>query len=152
MLVLDHNFTIANTPLPLWSRCQPVDPGWLYILRNADLFKAGKTTDPKRRLREARIWLPNGEVIGVKPFWNTHILERTLLCGIANHWLEGEWHQFPDDTYSEFLVKGFRAFDDDDRNKNSVDFQYWINGSGMGEVIMEQNHRRISLRRWQREA
>jgi hypothetical protein len=46
----------------------------------------------------------------------------------------------------------FEAFDDRDRNKNSVDFGYWIGGSGMGEVIMEQNHRRISLRGWQRVA
>jgi T5orf172 domain-containing protein len=151
MLIPDHDFTIANTPLPLWSTCHTADPGWLYILRNADLFKVGKTTDPRRRLREARTWLPNGDVVGVKPFWNIHIRERTLLCGIANHWLEGEWHQFPDDTYSEFF-RGFRMFADRDRNKNSVDFDYWINGSGMGELIMEQNYRCISLRRWQREA
>ena len=37
-------------------------------------------------------------------------------------------------------------------NKNTVDFGYWIGGSGMGELIMEQNRRRISLRQWQREA
>lgn len=152
MLMCEHDFAVVNTPLPVWSVCPPNDPGWLYVLRNGRLFKVGKTTDPKRRLREARTWLPNGEVIGVKPFWNIHTLERTLLCGIANCWLEGEWHDFPDKEYSDFFVAGFRMFDNHDRNKNSVDFDYWINGSGMGEVISEQNHRRISLRRWQREA
>lgn len=151
MLVSDNDFTIANTPLPGWTLCQPIDPGWLYIIRNNDVFKVGKTTDPKRRLKEARTWLPAGETIGVKPFWNVHKFERTLLCGIANYWLDGEWHQFHDETYSDFLVTGFGMFDDHDRAKNTVDFGYWIGGSGMGEVIMEQNHRRISLRRWQRE-
>jgi len=80
MLLLDYNFTIANTPLPLWSRCQPVDPGWLYILRNADLFKAGKTTDPKRRLREARIGFlmekSSGEAILEYPYSRTHTAVR----------------------------------------------------------------------------
>jgi hypothetical protein len=42
-------------------------------------------------------------------------------------------------------------FSDHDRNKNTFEFNYWIGGSGMGEVVMEQNHRRITLRRFQRE-
>jgi hypothetical protein len=54
MLVSNHDFSIENTPLPGWTRCQPVDPGWLYVLKNGDLFKVGKTTDPERRVREAR--------------------------------------------------------------------------------------------------
>jgi hypothetical protein len=147
-----HDFSIANTPMPAWSMCQLINPGWLYILRNGELLKIGKTTRPMRRFREAQTWLPDGEVIGMKPFWCIHKFERTLLCGIANHWYQGEWHKFPDSTWSEFLIDGFRMFDDHDRNKNTVDFGYWIGGSGMGEVIMEQNRRRISLRRWQREA
>lgn len=152
MLVSHHDFSIANSPMPGWTRCKPVDPGWLYILRNDDLFKIGKTAHPQRRMQEARTWLPDGKVIGIKPFWSIHQFERTLLCGLANHWFEGEWHRFPDVNWSSFLVDGFRQFDDHDRNKNTVDFGYWISGSGMGEVVMEQTHRRISLRRWQREA
>ncbi|MBI5263853.1 MAG: hypothetical protein HY852_18750 [Bradyrhizobium sp.] len=151
MQVPDSDFSIANTPLPWWSPYPAINGGWLYILRNGDLLKLGKTTNPKRRLREACTWLPNGEVIGIKPFWCVHELERTLLCGIANFWFEGEWHEFPDDSWSDFLISGFREFSDHDRSRNTVDFSYWIGGSGMGEVIMEQNHRRISLRRFQRE-
>ena len=128
------------------------DPGWLYIVRNADLLKVGKTIDPKRRLfREARTWLPDMELIGVKPFWNIHDLERLLHCGLAQFWYSGEWHKFPDGDCSEFLITGFREFYDDDRDMNSVDFIYWFNSSGMGELVMEQNHRQISLRKWQRE-
>lgn len=152
MLRAEHDFTIANTPLPVWTTCQPVNPGWLYILKSGTLFKVGKTTNPARRLRQAQTWLPNGDVVGMKPFWCIHEFERTLLCGIANFWREGEWHEFPDETWSDFLITGFRMFDNHDRNKNTVDFGYWIGGSGIGELIAEQNHRRISLRRWQREA
>jgi hypothetical protein len=152
MLVLEHDFAIANTPFPLWTRCQPVNPGWLYILRSGSLFKVGKTTNPRRRIRQAQTWLPDGEVIGIKPFWRIHEFERILLCGIANFWHKGEWHQFPDETWSDFLTTGFRMFDNHDRNKNTVDFGYWIGSSGMGELIVEQNSRRISLRRWQHEA
>ena len=43
-------------------------------------------------------------------------------------------------------------FSDHDRSKNSVDFGYWIGSAGMGEVKDEQNCRKISLRKWQREA
>jgi len=71
--------------------------------------------------------------------------------GIANFWYSGEWHQFPDDTY-DWLFEDFRGFYDEDRDMNSVDSIYWINGSGMAELIIEQNRRRISLKRWQREA
>ena len=152
MLSLERDFSISSSPFPVWTNCQPTNPGWLYVITNGELVKVGKTADPKRRLREARTWLPAGEVVGVKPFWNIHKYERTLLCGIANYWYEGEWHKFPDQTFSDFLISGFQMFDDHDRNKNTIDFHYWINGSGMSELVMEQNHRRISLRRWQREA
>jgi hypothetical protein len=129
-----------------------LDPGWLYIVKNGPLFKIGKTTNPSRRLlKEARTWLPNLDVVGVKPFWNISQLERQLHSGIANFWYSGEWHQFPDDTY-DWLFENFRGFYDEDRDMNSVDFIYWINGSGMAELIIEQNRRRISLKRWQREA
>lgn len=152
MLVSDHVFFITDTPLPGWTKCRPVNPGWLYVLKNCDLLKVGKTTKPGRRIREARTWLPDGEVIGIKPFWNIHNFERTLLCGLANFWHEGEWHRFPDESFSAFFIDGFRQFDDHDRNRNTVDFSYWIGGSGMGELVMEQNRRRISLRGWQQEA
>lgn len=149
MLVHSSDFSIKDSILPSWTRCRPIDPGWLYILKNGDLLKVGKTTNPKRRLREMQTWLPDGEVVGIKPFWHMHEFERTLLCGIANFWHEGEWHRFPGESWSHSLTDEFRIFDDHDRGKNTVDFGYWIGGSGMGELIMEQNYRRISLRRFQ---
>jgi hypothetical protein len=153
MLSRESDFTVVNTPLPHWANFRLGDPGWLYILKNGDLLKVGKTKDPKRRLyREARTWLPNAELVGVKPFWNIHDLERILHCGLANAWYSGEWHRFSDDSYSHFLTDGFCRFDDHDRNRNNVEFGYWINSSGMVELIAERRRRRLSLRKWQREA
>src|SRR5262249_22770248 len=125
MLFAEHDFSIKNTPLPPWMRPplagQPTDPGWLYILKHGDRFKIGRTNAPGRRVREARTWRPDGKVIGIKAFWYVHEFERTLLCGIANFWKEGEWHCFPDESWSDVLVEGFQMFDDHDRNRNTVD-------------------------------
>ncbi len=126
-----------------------LDPGWLYVVKVGSRFKLGKTTDPKRRLREARTWLPNFELIGVKPFWNVAALERELFAGLAQFWVAGEWHEFPDDTYDWFF-EDFAAFYDEDRDMNSVDFIYWMHE--FGELLMEYASRNISLRKWQREA
>jgi hypothetical protein len=121
-------------------------------VKNGELFKIGKTTNPKRRLfGDARTWLPDMDLIGVKPFWNISKLERQLHSGLAQFWHSGEWHRFPDDTYEPFFEE-FQEFYDEDRDMNSVDFIYWINSSGMAELIIEQGYRKISLRRWQREA
>lgn len=83
MQILSSDFSIRNTPLPSWCLCPQVDAGWLYILRNNDLLKIGKTKNPKRRLREACTWLPDGELVGVEPFWCIHEFERTLLRTIG---------------------------------------------------------------------
>jgi hypothetical protein len=125
------------------------DPGWLYIVKNGVRFKVGKTTNPKRRLLAARTWLPNLELVGVRPFWNIGALERELLAGLAQFWVSGEWHQFPDDTY-DFVFEDFSNFYEEDRDMNSVDFIYWMHG--FAEILMEYSSRNISLRRWQHEA
>jgi hypothetical protein len=128
-----------------------LDPGWLYILKNNCRFKIGKTTNPKRRLSAAKTWLPDVEIIGVKPFWNISELERQLLSGLAQFWVSGEWYELPDDSY-DHLLEDFQGFYDEDRDMNSVDFIYWINSSGMSELITEHYRRKISLRKWQRDA
>ena len=148
---LPHDFSVTDTSLPGWFDYRRRAPGWLYILEHNGLFKIGKTTNPRRRLREAQTWVPFATLIGVKPFWDIHSFERTLICGLAMHWMEGEWHGFENDEHSEFLTEGFRIFDDHDRNGNTYEFGYWIRGSGRVEVISEYNARRGSLRRFQRD-
>lgn len=125
------------------------DPGWLYIFKNDNRFKVGKTTNPKRRLLAAKTWLPDVEIVGIKPFWNISELERELLAGLAQFWKSGEWHEFPDDTY-DHLFDAFRGFYDEDRDMNSVDFIYWMHE--FAEILIEYSDREISLRKWQREA
>lgn len=134
---------------------QPVDPGYLYIFENGARFKIGKTNNPTNRIKEARTWIPDIKIVGIKPFWQAHRLERLLHSGLAQFWVGGEWFEFPDDTY-DFLYEGFEEFHDGpdivDRDWNSVDFIYWFNSSGMSELVMEQNSREISLKRWLKEA
>jgi hypothetical protein len=144
-------FRYSIRPCPDGQLASPSIPGGFISCVLTHSSKSAKQ-QIRRRLREAQTWLPDGEVVGMKPFWTIHQFERTLLCGIANAWHEGEWHRFPDASWSDPLIEGFRQFDDHDRNKNTVDFGYWIGSSGMGELIAEQNYRRISLRRWQQEA
>lgn len=127
------------------------DPGWLYLMKHQTLFKIGKTKNPSKRIREAKIWLPYIEIIAVKPFWNVSKLERKLHEGIANYWHKGEWFAFPDSDSHEFLVDGFKGFYGKDRDTNSVDFIYWYNSSGMTELQIQRSNRRVSLRRFQRE-
>jgi hypothetical protein len=126
-----------------------LDPGWLYIVKNGERFKVGKTTNPRRRMLAARTWLPNLELVGVKPFWNIGRLERELLAGLAQFWVSGEWHQFPDNSY-DFVFEAFAGFYEEDRDMNSVDFIYWMHE--FGEILMEFYSRKNTLRKWQREA
>src|SRR3954452_25052208 len=84
------------------------DPGWIYIFKNDGLLKVGKTTDPQRRIREARTWLPNMEVLGIKPFWNVGKIEQTLHTGCAPFWHAGEWFKVDDANDYELLSDGFR--------------------------------------------
>jgi hypothetical protein len=124
------------------------DPGWIYIFKNEGLLKVGKTTDPKRRIREARTWLPDMEVLGIKPFWNVGEIEQTLHEGCAPFWHAGEWFKIEDANDYELLVDGFHEFYDEDRDSNSVDFIYWWNSSGFAEFSMERDSHNMSLKKW----
>lgn len=127
------------------------DPGWIYIIKNGEILKVGKTKNPKRRVfGEAKTWLPELEIIGVKPFWNIRHVERMLHEGFAQFWHAGEWFRFPKNDGYEFVAEDFREFYDDDRDWNSVDFIFWFNSSGFGEVASERYSQKRSLRQWQR--
>ena len=125
-----------------------IDPGWIYIFKNADLLKVGKTNDPSRRIREARTWLPDMQIVGVKPFWNVSHLERTLHEGCASFWHAGEWFRVDDPNDYELLIEGFSEFYDEDRDMNSVDFIYWWNSSGFAEFSIERCRQNMSLKKW----
>jgi hypothetical protein len=124
------------------------DPGWIYLFKNEGLLKVGKTTDSKRRIREARTWLPDIEILGVKPFWNVGSIERTLHEGCAPFWHAGEWFRIDNKNDYELLIEGFQEFYDEDRDSNSVDFIYWWNSSGFAEFSIERRSQNMTLKKW----
>jgi hypothetical protein len=129
-----------------------LDPGWVYAVRTGNLVKLGKTTDPKRRLlREAKTWCPyNLQQILVKPFWNIRRIEYSLHAALAQHWHRGEWHKFEDPYWLSFFMDGLNEFRDteDERDRNSVDFMYWMNGTNYVEIVQMQCEHNMSLRAW----
>ena len=144
-------FENAGTVMPVW-RIHRVDPGYLYIIQSHSMYKIGKTVHSTARLRAARTWLPDMEVVGIKPFWQVSYPERALHAGFARHWYDKEWFEFKDEEgVQEVLVDGFRAFRDDDPDRNSVDFIYWFNGEGMAEFFIEMARQKLSLPKFQKQ-
>ena len=128
------------------------DPGSIYVFRDRNRLKIGKTTRPiAQRVRAARTWAPDAELLGERPFWNISRIERHLHCGFAQGWYAGEWFEFQDKSIEHVLLDGFLQFSDTNRDMNSVDFIYWMNSDGMSELIMDRNRSGLSLRRFQRD-
>jgi len=127
------------------------DPGYLYILENHGIYKIGKTKNRLERMRAAKTWMPDVKVIGFKPFWGVSEKERILHVAMSVSWYDGEWFKPFDEGYLNVITEEFQEFSDADINKNSVDFVYWINGSGMAEVIAAQNDMRKPIRQFQRD-
>ena len=70
---------------------------------------------------------------------------------MAQWWYEGEWFHPGNDPYLEDFLFNFRAFSDDDaqRDMNSVNFVYWMHD--MMEIAMERAYRGQTLRAFQRD-
>lgn len=53
---------------------------------HGELLRIGKTTNPEKRLKcDAKTWLPDMTVLGVKPFWNIGSVDRSLHIGLARY-------------------------------------------------------------------
>jgi hypothetical protein len=91
------------------------------------------------------------ELVGVKPFWLIDDSERRLHICLAQWWYEGEWFDPKNDPYLEHFLSGFCAFSDLDehRDKNSIDFIYWMHE--MLDVGVEFERRTQSVRAFQRD-
>lgn len=137
---------------PAYFGVPRLDPGWIYAVRTGNLVKVGKTTDPQRRLlREANTWCPHGlEQVLVKPFWNIRKAEYSLHAALAEHWYRGEWHRFDDPYWLTFFMDAFDEFknEEDERDLNSVNFIYWMNGTNYAQAIQTQCEHRMTLRAW----
>lgn len=124
---------------------QPVDPGFIYIIQSGERFKIGRSRHRAERMKDAKTWLPDMKILGVKPFWNIRRIERHLHEGFARCWYHGEWFEMIDNDYRDILIDNFVAFSDSNRDMNSVDFIYWFNGDGMAEFIQERYEQGLSL-------
>lgn len=126
-------------------------PGWLYVLKSGTRLKIGKTKNFEGRFRTARTWIPDIEVIGVKPFWRVAAAERTLHIALTDYWVGGEWFNFDGDEFAEYFIETFCEFYNNDINRNSVDFIYWMNSTGMSEFTLEYGQCGVSLPEWRRQ-
>jgi hypothetical protein len=132
-----------------YYRIPRLDPGYVYVVRTENRVKVGKTIGPRRRFREANTWSPYElEIVGVKPFWNIRRVEYELHTALAEHWTRGEWHEFKDPYYFKFFVDAFRQFEDEDRDLNSAEFAYWMNGTGYAEAVGMKIEHKMTLSEW----
>lgn len=135
---------LEGTRIPVWNIGRN-DPGSIYVIESLGRYKIGKTTDATARLRAAKTWLPDMQLKGCKPFWNVTVLERQLHIGFARCWYAGEWFNFENEEDRDLLLDGFLAFSDSDRDRNSIDFIYWMSGDGMAEFVRERHQQRLSI-------
>ncbi|MBW0368276.1 GIY-YIG nuclease family protein [Ensifer adhaerens] len=127
------------------------DPGYIYVLRSQSRLKVGRSTGKSDRLRQARTWIPDAEVLGIKPFWNHRDVEKYLQLGLSMFWYKGEWYDFKGDEFEGWFLDEFVAFDDVDINRNSINFIYFMNSSGMSEYTLEFSQQGVSKARFQRD-
>jgi hypothetical protein len=128
-----------------------ISPGYIYMIQDHNRFKIGRTVSRSSRLRAAATWLPDAKIIGIKPFWDHRRIEVHLHEGFADSWYDREWFAPYDDDYRNVMVDGFSEFSDQDRFRNSVDFIYWFNSSGMAEFVIERARQNKPLRSFQRQ-
>lgn len=119
------------------------DPGFIYFLRSGKYFKIGRSSNPIQRLKPARTWNPEIEIIGIKPFWQHKAAEFELHIGMARAWRRLEWFELPDESY-DWLLDEFTAFDDRNLDSNSINFTYMMNGTGMSEFTHEFSQSRFA--------
>lgn len=120
------------------------DPGYVYILRSQDRLKIGRSVRGHDRLKQAKTWLPDAEILGVKPFWHHRAAEYCMQLSLTQFWYSGEWFDFAGDEFEEWFIAEFVAFDDVDINRNSMNFTYFMNSTGMSEYAAEFSRRIVS--------
>jgi hypothetical protein len=143
-------FRNAGTIMPVWQ-VRRVDPGYLYVIEDKGRVKIGRTRSTKERLKAAKTWLPDMQLIGFKPFWSISDKERLLHVGLSRFWYAGEWFSLEgEDEMREWFVDNFTAFSDEDPDMNSVNFIYWCH-DGMLEFQIEMDRQNLTLPKFQRQ-
>jgi hypothetical protein len=136
--------------VPVWQ-IPRLDAGYIYLIEAGRRLKIGKARQREPRVRAAKTWLPDMTILGVKPFWNVDQCEKNLHEGLAQSWYSGEWFDLFDDPYREDFIANFKAFSDDDANRdqNSINFLYWMHD--FLEIEAERGSRNQRLRPFQRD-
>lgn len=124
----------------------PWDPGFIYLLEDRGRYKIGRTKSPKHRLSVAKTWVPDFEMIGMKPFWFHSELETYVHVGLANFSYKGEWFDFAGNEFEETFIGEFKYFTNDDPIKNTRSFTYFMNGTNMSEFTLEWTRQKNSKR------
>lgn len=130
---------------------KPADPGFIYLFRDRGRYKVGRTIAPEHRIRAARTWIPDIQVIGMKPFWFHSELESYLHVGLAMFAFDREWFDFKGDEFEESFVDEFSFFKDEDPIGNTRSFTYFVNGTGMNEFTLEWSSQGCSKRQFLRD-
>ena len=129
----------------------PSDPGYIYLLKDRGRYKIGRTKSPTHRLRVARTWIPDIEVLGMKPFWFHTEFEAYMHVGLAMFAYKGEWFDFEGDEFEEVFINEFKFFSDDNPIRNTQSFAYFVNGTGMNELTLEWSRQGKSKRQFLQE-
>lgn len=129
----------------------PKDPGYIYVLRDRGRYKVGRSTRPKNRIRNARTWIPDLEIIGVKPFWFHSSLETYLQVGLAQFSFQREWFEFNGDEFENHFTEAWTSFKDKHPELNNRDFTYFINGTGMADFTLMWSSQHTSKSKFLRE-
>lgn len=145
---MDRIFDVALASLSFGAA---VDPGFIYLLRDRGRYKVGRTTSPSYRLRVARTWIPDIEILAMKPFWYHSEFESFIHVGLAMFAYKGEWFDYEGDEFEEIFISEFQYFTDEDPVRNTHSFPYFLNGTAMSEFTLEWSGRKVSKRRFLKE-
>ena len=107
----------GNDIIPVWN-IPRLDAGFIYVIKDSNRLKIGKSVTPRTRIQEAKTWLPEMVLVGVKPFWNINTIEKNLHESLAQWWFDKEWFKFNDDTYQEQFIDNFVAFSDQELDRD----------------------------------
>ncbi|MGY3670932.1 GIY-YIG nuclease family protein (plasmid) [Marinovum sp. KMM 9989] len=140
------DITAASKAFP-----RPADPGFIYLFSDRGRYKVGRTIAPEKRIKAARTWIPDIQVIGMKPFWFHSELESYIHVGLAAFAFDREWFDFEGDEFKQEFIDEFSFFKDEDPIGNTRSFAYFVNGTGMNGFTLDWSSQGCSKRQFLRD-
>ena len=74
----------------------------------------------------------------------------TTPISLAEQWHRDEWHKFTIPYWEKFFLDAVRQLRDGEefRDRNSIDFAYWMQGTNYVEIVEAQCEHRMTLPEW----